>query len=623
MKPVEQTAPEEMGNGRIIRRLLALTWRYRAGCIKILLFQFALLGIVVVSLGLTGRGIDFIHAAVNPDVKAPSWPFGWVPPASWPPMGILCGIGGLILLLALTRAWLTYHNNLTSVRVIQQGMVVHLRSLVYDRLQRLSFRYFDEKSSGTLITRVTGDVQQMRTFVDGVVLQTVILTVSLATYFLYMIRIHVGLTLVSLAVMPVIALSSIWFSRKVKPAYRRDRELVDKMVLDLNESIQGMHVIKGFSREAETAAQFDRANQAVWSQKNKIFWILTLYSPSVEMLTRLTTVAVLAYGGWLCFQGRLPLGEGLIVFLGLLQRLTDQVNVLTNIADSVQQSLAASRRVFEVLDMEPEVKNVPRPVAKPALSGRIRFNHVTFAYNPGTPVLSDLDFEIQPGQSIGILGTTGSGKSTLLSLIPRFYDVTSGSLLIDGEDVRNLDMSELRRQVGIVFQESFLFSNTVAANIAFGRPDASAAAIERVARLAAAHDFISQMPHGYDSVLSEGGSNLSGGQRQRLAIARAILPDPPILLLDDPTAAVDAETEGEILCAIEGAKKGRTTFLVTHRLSALRRMDLILVMHKGRIEQCGTHAELLACRGPYRRAARIQLGEEFARLVPPLAGSAP
>jgi ATP-binding cassette subfamily B protein len=623
VKPVEQTAPEEMGNGRIIRRLLALTWRYRAGCIKILLFQFALLGIVVVSLGLTGRGIDFIHAAVNPDVKAPSWPFGWVPPASWPPMGILCGIGGLILLLALTRAWLTYHNNLTSVRVIQQGMVVHLRSLVYDRLQRLSFRYFDEKSSGTLITRVTGDVQQMRTFVDGVVLQTVILTVSLATYFLYMIRIHVGLTLVSLAVMPVIALSSIWFSRKVKPAYRRDRELVDKMVLDLNESIQGMHVIKGFSREAETAAQFDRANQAVWSQKNKIFWILTLYSPSVEMLTRLTTVAVLAYGGWLCFQGRLPLGEGLIVFLGLLQRLTDQVNVLTNIADSVQQSLAASRRVFEVLDMEPEVKNVPRPVAKPALSGRIRFNHVTFAYNPGTPVLSDLDFEIQPGQSIGILGTTGSGKSTLLSLIPRFYDVTSGSLLIDGEDVRNLDMSELRRQVGIVFQESFLFSNTVAANIAFGRPDASAAAIERVARLAAAHDFISQMPHGYDSVLSEGGSNLSGGQRQRLAIARAILPDPPILLLDDPTAAVDAETEGEILCAIEGAKKGRTTFLVTHRLSALRRMDLILVMHKGRIEQCGTHAELLACRGPYRRAARIQLGEEFARLVPPLAGSAP
>ncbi|MFO7536015.1 MAG: ABC transporter ATP-binding protein [Kiritimatiellia bacterium] len=620
---MEQTAPEEMGNGRIIRRLLALTWRYRAGCIKILLFQFALLGIVVVSLGLTGRGIDFIHAAVNPDVKAPSWPFGWVPPASWPPMGILCGIGGLILLLALTRALLTYHSNLTSVRVIQQGMVVHLRSLVYDRLQRLSFRYFDEKSSGTLITRVTGDVQQMRTFVDGVVLQTVILTASLATYFLYMIRIHVGLTLVSLAVMPIIAVSSIWFSRKVKPAYRRDRELVDKMVLDLNESIQGMHVIKGFSREEETAAQFDRANQAVWAQKNKIFWIVTVYTPSVEMLTRLTTVAVLAYGGWLCFQGRLPLGEGLIVFLGLLQRLTDQVNVLTNITDSVQQSLAASRRVFEVLDMEPEVKNVARPVAKPALSGRIRFNHVTFDYNPGTPVLSDLDLEIQPGQSIGILGTTGSGKSTLLSLIPRFYDVTSGSLLIDGEDVRNLDLSELRRQVGIVFQESFLFSNTVAANIAFGRPDASAAAIERVAQMAAAHDFISRMPHGYDSVLSEGGSNLSGGQRQRLAIARAILPDPPILLLDDPTAAVDAETEGEILCAIEGAKKGRTTFLVTHRLSALRRMDLILVMHKGRIEQCGTHAELLACRGPYRRAARIQLGEEFARLVPPLAGSAP
>jgi ATP-binding cassette subfamily B protein len=533
-------------------------------------------------------------------------------------MGILFLIGGLILLLAVIRAWLTYYNNLTSVRVIQQGMVVSLRALVYDKLQRLSFRYFDEKASGTLITRVTSDVQHMRMFVDGVVIQTIILAASAATYFLYMIRIHGGLTLVSLAMLPLIAVSAVVFSRKVKPAYRRDRDLVDSMILELNESIQGMHVIKGFSREAEAASRFDAANKAVWAQKNKIFWIVTIYSPSVEMLTRITTIAVVAYGGWLCFQGRLPLGEGLIVFLGLLQRLTDQVNVLTNITDSVQQSLAASRRVFEVLDTEPEVKSPPRPVALPLIRGRVRFDHVSFAYSPKTDVLADVHLDIQPGESIGILGTTGSGKSTLLSLIPRFYDVTAGRLLIDEADVRELDLQELRRQVGLVFQESFLFSNTVAANIAFGRPDASREAIERAARLASAHDFIMQLPRGYDSVLSEGGSNLSGGQRQRLAIARAILPDPPILLLDDPTAAVDAETESEILSAIEGAMKGRTTFLVTHRLSALRRMDRVVVMHRGKVEQFGTHAALLACRGPYRRAARIQLGEDFTRLVPPL-----
>jgi ATP-binding cassette subfamily B protein len=332
----------------------------------------------------------------------------------------------------------------------------------------------------------------------------------------------------------------------------------------------------------------------------------------------MTTIGVLAYGGWLCLQGKLPVGEGLIVFLGLLHRLTDQVNVLTNITDSVQQSLAAARRVFEVLDTEPEVKSPDRPVAKPQIRGRLRFDHVSFAYTPDAPVLNDVNLDIQPGQSIGILGTTGSGKSTLLSLVPRFYDVTAGRLLIDETDVRALDLQELRRQVGIVFQESFLFSNTVMANIAFGRPDASREAVERAARLASAHDFIMQLPKGYDSVLSEGGSNLSGGQRQRLAIARAILPDPPILLLDDPTAAVDAETESEILTAIEGAKAGRTTFLVTHRLSALRRMDLVVVMHRGRVEQVGTHTQLLACRGPYRRAARIQLGEDFASLAPPL-----
>lgn len=612
-----------MGNGQIIGRLLALTWRYRFGCIRIILLQFVLLGITVASLGLTGRGIDLIHSAINPAIPAPVWPGGWIPPPAWLPMGLLCAIGGLILLFAVIRAWLTYVSNLTGVRVIQQGLVVDLRARVYDKLQRLSFRFFDEQASGTLITRVTSDCQQVRSFVDGVVIQTVILLVSVTTYFFYMIRIHVGLTLVSLAVLPVIAVCSIYFSNKVKPAYRRDRELVDNMVLELSESIQGMQVIKGFSREPEAAARFDRDNRAVWAQKYKIFWFTSLYGPSVELLTRLTTVAVLAYGGWLCFQGRLPLGEGLIVFLGLLQRLTDQVNVLTNITDSVQQSLAAARRVFEVLDMEPEVKNADQPVSKPAIEGRVLFDQVSFAYKPGVEVLSGLEVEIQPGQSVGILGTTGSGKSTLLSLIPRFYDVTAGALRIDGVDVRNLELSELRRQVGMVFQESFLFSNTVSANIAFGRPDASPEAIERAARLASAHDFIVQLPQGYATVLSEGGSNLSGGQRQRLAIARAILPDPPLLLLDDPTAAVDAETESEILAAIEGAKKGRTTFLVTHRLSALRRMDLILVMHKGRIEQIGTHAQLLACRGPYRRAARIQLGEDFSSVAPPLGGVTP
>ena len=605
----------------MIRRLLGLTWRYRMACFRMILFHFLLLGLTVVSLGMTGRGIDYIrycHPASEGKVPPPSWPFGLAPPAEWPPMAVLTLLAGVIVLLALARALVTYLNNLNHVRLTQQGLVVDLRSAVYDKLQRLSFRFFDDKASGTLITRVTSDVQNVRLFVDGVVVQTFIFAASAVTYFWYMFRIHRGLTLLSLTVWPFIALGSSLFSRKVKKAYQKNRDLTDEMILGVSEQIQGMYVTKGFAREADAEARFAARNAAVRNQKFLIFRFVTVYGPSMELLTRLTVLGVLGYGGWLTFHGRLPLGEGLIVFMGLLQRLTDQVNVLTTITDSVQQSLTSARRVFEILDMEPEVRNPPHPVRRHRLEGRVRFEHVSFHYTPGVPVLEDIHFEVQPGECIGILGGTGAGKSTLLSLIPRFYDVTGGCLFLDDVDVRRLDLNDLRRQIGFVFQESFLFSNTVAANIAFGRPEATREDIEWAARLACAHDFIMAMPEGYDTVLHEGGVNLSGGQRQRLALARAILLEPPILLLDDPTAAVDPETEGEILETIESARAGRTTFLVTHRIHALRRMDRILVLHRGRQVQWGTHEELIAVKGPYRRAARIQLGD--ALLFPPLAG---
>ncbi len=602
---------EETGNWPVIRRLLDLTWRYRLACIRMIVFHFVLLGLTVLSLGMTGRGIDYIRHAISVSegrVPPPSWPFGLAPPAHWPPMAVLFLLGGIIVLLALIRSVVTYLNNLNSVRLTQQGLVVDLRAAVYDKLQRLSFRFFDDKASGTLITRVTSDVQNVRLFVDGVVVQTFIFSASALTYFWYMFRIHRGLTLLSLTVWPFIALGSSVFSRKVKKAYRKNRDLTDEMILGVSEQIQGMYVTKGFSREADAEARFAARNAAVRNQKFLIFQFVTIYGPSMELLTRLTVLGVLAYGGWLTFHGQLPLGEGLIVFLGLLQRLTDQVNVLTTITDSVQQSLTSARRLFEILDMEPEVRSPPQPVRR-RLGGKIRFEHVSFCYTPGALVLEDIHFEVQPGECIGILGGTGAGKSTLLSLIPRFYDVTGGCVFLDDVDVRRLDLDALRRQVGFVFQESFLFSNTVAANIAFGRPEATRGDIERAARLACAHEFIQAMPQGYDTVLYEGGGNLSGGQRQRLALARAILLEPPILLLDDPTAAVDAETEHEILEAIESARAGRTTFLVTHRMHALGRMDRILVLHRGRQVQWGTHEELMAVRGPYRRAARIQLGD--------------
>jgi len=304
---------------------------------------------------------------------------------------------------------------------------------------------------------------------------------------------------------------------------------------------------------------------------------------------------------------RLPLGAGLIVFAGLLEQFSGQVNQVANVVNSVQQSLIGARRVFEILDAPIEVKDHAAAIPRPRLNGEVAFENVSFAYDGIDPVLREINLEVKPGQCVAILGATGAGKSILMSLIPRFWDPTSGRVLLDGIDARELKLDDLRRNIGLVFQESFLFSNTVASNIAFGHPSATPEQIEKAARIAAAHDFITALPNGYDTILGESGNTLSGGQRQRLAIARAVLLEPPILLLDDPTAAIDSETEHEIFEALDRAIAGRTTFIVAHRLSTLRRADFIIVMEDGRIVQRGRHEELMRVPGPYLRVANLQL----------------
>ena len=615
-----ESATSELTNGAIVRRLMWLAWHYRLGCLRVIGLQVLLLALSLSALGLTGVGIDYIRQRLAPTARVPHWPFGLTPPSDWPPMAVLAALAAAVVAMAVVRGWLTYRYSLANVRLVQRGIVVDLRARIYDKLQRLSFRFFDDNVSGTLINRVTGDVQSVRLFVDGVVIQTLILLISLAFYAVYMAQICPRLMLACLAPLPLMAVISVRFARAVRPAYLADRDRVDRMILDLSEAIEGVQVIKGFTREKEEEQRFAAANLAVLDQKRRIFRLLSRYSPSVNLISHLSVAILLGYGGWLVMRDELALGSGLIVFLGLLQRFAGQVNSITTITDSVQQSLAAARRVFEILDAPTEVQSHPRALRQPHLAGPVQFENASFEYEPGVPVLTGITLDIPAGSCMGILGTMGAGKSTLLSLIPRFYDVTGGRLCVDGVDLRRISLEDLRRQVGIVFQESFLFSNTVAANIAFGAPDASRERIERAARLASAHEFIERLPKGYDTVLSEAGGDLSGGQRQRLAIARAILLDPPILLLDDPTAAVDAETEREILDAIESAMRGRTTLLVTHRISALRRADRIVVLHRGRIEQIGTHDELMLVKGPYRRSARLQTGDEEHPAPPPATG---
>ena len=604
--PTSTVAADAPSNWVLVRRLFGLAGRYRAHCLQVLGIQLLLLSMGIGGLSLTGVGIDYIRHKVQ-GVPLSANALHVVLPENWPAPHVLGLLAGLILALAVCRAVLNYVYAVSVNRLVQQKLVVDLRAEVYDKLQRLSFRFFDANSTGSIITRVTGDVQSVRMFVDQVLIQSVIMVVSLTAYAIYMASLSPGLTLACLATTPVLWLLSAWHTRRTQPEYALNRTLVEQMVQILAESIQGIAVTKGFGREPEGRAKFEAANNAVLTQQHGIFWRVSLFSPAVGFLTRINMMVLLGYGGWLVIHDRLPLGAGLVVFAGLLEQFSGQVNNVANIVNSVQQSLIGARRVFEILDAPVEVKSAPDAPRRAKLTGAVKFENVSFTYSGVEAVVRDINLTVQPGQCVAILGATGAGKSVLMSLIPRFFDPTAGRVLIDGTDARELHLDDLRRNIGLVFQESFLFSNTIAANIAFGHPGATPAQIEKAARIAAAHDFIMALPKGYDTVLGESGNSLSGGQRQRLAIARAVLLEPAILLLDDPTAAIDSETEHEIFEALDRAIAGRTTFIVAHRLSTLRRADFIVVLEDGRIVQQGTHAELMKQPGPYLHVAQLQL----------------
>jgi ATP-binding cassette subfamily B protein len=601
------SADQRYSTGKLVRRLFALAWIFRADCVWSVVLSLVLLLLGIAGLKLLGLVIDVIRRALDPSLPLPRYPFGWNPPANWSALQIVTAIALVIMVLALFRALLTYAYNMITARLTQGEIVPALRAQLYAKLQRLSFSFFDIHGSNSIFNRVTGDVQNTRLFVDGVLLQGVNMILTLAAYAFFMWRIQPSLTLACLSVSVPLWLLAQYYSARLRPGYLRNRELTDNMILLFSETVRGMQTVKGFAAEAHQVRRFEAANDSVSSQQRKIFFDLSVFTPGTQMLSQMSLVILFAYGGWLYVQGNIPLGSGLVVFAGLLQQFSGQVATISTIANSVQQSLAAARRVFEVLDTPVEVQSRPNAVKPARLTGQITIENVSFGYAPEKNVLNEISFSAKSGQVVGIFGMTGAGKSSLLGLIPRFYDPCAGRIFADGQDLRELDLDAFRRQIGIVYQESFLFSNTVAANIAFGHPHATMEQIERAARISSAHDFIVALPHGYETVLGEAGVDLSGGQRQRLALARALILQPPILILDDPTASVDAKTENEIVSALRDAMTGRTAFVVSSRLNLLRRADLILVLEDGRLTQSGTHEELVHRPGLYHETAILQI----------------
>ncbi|MFZ2487860.1 MAG: ABC transporter ATP-binding protein [Anaerolineae bacterium] len=474
-----------------------------------------------------------------------------------------------------------------------QGIAYDLRNDLYAKISTLSFSYHDRNQTGQLMVRATDDVEKVRLFIGQGLLQAVGALVLLVGTLIILFTTNAKLTLVVLPVLPLALIVFMVFGTISQPLFVKVQQRLSALNTVLQENLAGIKVVKAFTREQSEEAKFDDAADALMKQQIKVARTFSFLFPLVFLIANVGQALVLYFGGRQIINNTLTLGQYqefslylIFIFFPLAQ--------LGIIISQMSQASASAERIFEILDAKNDVEDAPNAVPLPAVQGRVAFNDVTFRYyGGGDPVLSHVSFEAEPGQTIALLGATGSGKTTIINLLPRFYDPTEGSVLIDGHDLRGVTLESLRSQIGIVLQETTLFTGTIRDNIAFGRPDASQAEVEEAAKAAAAHDFILSFPLGYDTPVGERGTTLSGGQKQRIAIARALLLDPRLLILDDSTSSVDLETEYHIQKALDKLMQGRTSFVIAQRISTVMHADQILVLEKGRIAARGTHHDLM------------------------------
>lgn len=489
---------------------------------------------------------------------------------------------------------------------VSQSIIFNLREIIYSRLQELDFDFYNQNRTGDIMARMTGDMDTVRHFLAWVVYMVLENAAIFIFAVVMMASINLKFTLVLLAITPVIGYLAYKMTFEVKPTFSAIREQFSKLNSVVQENISGNRVVKAFAKEEYEIEKFTKENEGFRIKNMQSSKVWEKYLPVLDSLAGMLSVIMTLVGGIMVINKTLTLSE-LVVFNGLIWALNNPMRMSGWLINDIQRFAAAAEKIKALMEVEPKIKSVDFPLDGQRISGHVEFKKVSFSYEDEV-TLKNISFEAKPGQTVAILGPTGTGKSTLVNLICRFYDVTEGEILIDGMNIKEWDIKKLRDNTAVAMQDIFLFSDTIEGNIAYGAPQASMEQVRQVAGLAGAHEFITSMPEGYDTIIGERGVGLSGGQKQRIALARALLKNPAILILDDTTSAVDMETEHKIQRALKSVYSNRTNFIIAHRISSVKNADLILVIDKGGIVEKGKHEELLAKRGYYYNVYINQFG---------------